>query len=124
MVELFEITKENDSIQPKEQVVEGPPPKDTLTTIQRERNPHGYLKDYYAYAVEEISNDPIEFNDAMNLMDSLKCKEAIKDEIEYIEKNKVWELVSLPMDRKVVGCKWILNKKIQIGGSLINIKPE
>lgn len=33
------------------------------------------------------------------------------EEMESLYKNSVWELVSKPKDRKLVGCKWVFMKK-------------
>lgn len=35
----------------------------------------------------------------------------MKDEISFIEKNNVWELIDLLKDWKAIGCKWVLKKK-------------
>jgi hypothetical protein len=36
-----------------------------------------------------------------------KWKEAMLEELKALEKNKTWNLVHVPMDKKVVGCKWV-----------------
>ena len=48
----------------------------------------------------------------------------MKEELESIEKNKVWELVDLPSDRKPIGCNWVLKKKIKVDGSLERYKAR
>ncbi|GJX92940.1 retrovirus-related pol polyprotein from transposon TNT 1-94 [Tanacetum coccineum] len=42
---------------------------------------------------------------------------AMGGEIEYLHKNKTWELVQLPERRKVVGCKWVFKMKTGLPGS-------
>ena len=50
--------------------------------------------------------------------------EAMREEIESIEKNQVWQLVDLPKDRKAIGCKWVLRKKLKSYGSLDKYKAR
>ena len=33
---------------------------------------------------------------------------AMKEEIQALEDNKTWEIVSLPIGKKAIGCKWVL----------------
>jgi hypothetical protein len=41
----------------------------------------------------------------MEVSERVKWKEAMKEEMDALERNKTWDLVELPKDRKVVGCK-------------------
>ena len=54
----------------------------------------------------------------MSFPNSLKGKEPIKDKLDSIIKNDVWELVELPKDRKAIGSKWILKRKFKCDGSI------
>ena len=38
--------------------------------------------------------------------------EAMNEEIEQIEKNKIWTLVSRPKDKNVIGTKWVFRNKL------------
>ena len=49
-----------------------------------------------------------EWASTLSSSDSLKGKEAIKEKLDSIIKNDVWELVEFPKDRKAIGSKWIL----------------
>ena len=47
----------------------------------------------------------------MEVYESAKWKLTMKEEMDSLEKNKTWDLVELPKDRKVVGCKWFYKLK-------------
>jgi hypothetical protein len=38
--------------------------------------------------------------------------------IKLDEKNKVWELVSLPDNLKPIGCKWVFKRKLNAAGQV------
>ena len=100
---------------------------------KRSRPPLEWMNDYYVYNSEvscfstdmEIGDpfDPTSYSEAMRSQESDLWMEAMKDEIDSIEKNEVWELCDLPKDRKSVGCKWILKRKYKAMGLLINLRP-
>lgn len=43
---------------------------------------------------------------------------AMKEELSMIEKNRTWELVDRPQDRKVIGVKWVYRTKLNADGSI------
>jgi hypothetical protein len=51
---------------------------------------------------------PNSFKEAIKNKDWI---EAMKDELDQIEKNQTWELVLIPKDKNVIGTKWIFKKK-------------
>ncbi|KAL4376745.1 hypothetical protein GQ457_02G023970 [Hibiscus cannabinus] len=42
----------------------------------------------------------------------------MKEELSMIEKNKTWELVDRPQDRKVIEVKWVYRTKLNVDGSI------
>jgi hypothetical protein len=38
-------------------------------------------------------------------------KEEIKDEHHFLMENKTWTIVQLPVERKAIKCKWVLDYK-------------
>ena len=60
----------------------------------------------------------------MSALDSLKCKEAIKEELDSVIKNYVRELVELPKYKKAIGSKWILKRKFKCDGSIEKYKAR
>ncbi|CAL8998022.1 unnamed protein product [Prunus brigantina] len=45
-------------------------------------------------------------------------QKAMETEIEMIEKNKTWELVDRPIDKLVIGVKWVYKTKLNLDGSI------
>ena len=99
-------------------------PYDTLSRIQRERNPPTKLKDYFTFISEGDVEDPLTIEKALFALDSLKWKEAINEELDSIIKNDVWELVELSKNRKAIGSKWILKRKFECDGSIEKYKTR
>jgi hypothetical protein len=52
----------------------------------------------------------------MDDVESAKWKIAMEEEMDALEKNKTWDLVELPKDRRVVGCKWVYKLKKGVDG--------
>ena len=55
--------------------------------------------------------DPLTLEQAMRSPNADKWKEACEYELDAMRKNKTWELVDRPADRKVVKCKWVFKHK-------------
>ncbi|XP_052299567.1 retrovirus-related Pol polyprotein from transposon RE1 isoform X1 [Citrus sinensis] len=51
-------------------------------------------------------------------------RDAVYAEMRALEKNKTWELVKLPEEKKPVGCKWIFTVKYRADGSLERYKAR
>ena len=50
--------------------------------------------------------------------------EAMKEEIQQIEKNKTWSLVPRPKDKNIIGTKWVFRKKINEDGKVYRNKER
>jgi len=50
--------------------------------------------------------------------------DAMKDEMGAMTKNKVWELVDLPPQRKFIGNKWVFKIKCRVDGSIDKFKAR
>ncbi|CAJ2663478.1 unnamed protein product [Trifolium pratense] len=53
-----------------------------------------------------------------------KWKQAMDLEMEALDKNNTWELVSLPNGKKHVGCKWVYTVKYKADGSIERYKAR
>jgi hypothetical protein len=83
-------------------------PQPSLRRSTQVRNPPIRYDDYVS-SVALISNDgePSCYQEAMEVFESVKWKEAMKEEMDALDMNKTWDLVELPKERKVVDCKWV-----------------
>ena len=48
----------------------------------------------------------------------------MKEEMDSLEKKETWELVKLPKDRKMVGCKWVFKLKKEVDGKVERYKAK
>ena len=62
---------------------------------------------------EEIegSAEPSTYSEAIVSSNSNLWVTAMNEEMESLEKNKTWELVKLPKDKRAIRCKWVYKKK-------------
>ena len=47
----------------------------------------------------------------MNSQEKAKWMGAMVEEMEFVQKNQTWELVELPVGKRVIGCKWVYKRK-------------
>ena len=77
---------------------------------KRTRTSKSFGPDFLTYLLED---EPQSFKEAMSSPEAPYWKEAIKDEVESILQNHMWELVDLPPCSKPLGYKWIFKKKMK-----------
>nr|CAN76639.1 hypothetical protein VITISV_027481 [Vitis vinifera] len=51
-------------------------------------------------------------------MKSWEWKDAMREEMSALQKNKTWEIVERPKGKNIIDCKWIFTLKYKAGGSL------
>lgn len=68
--------------------------------------------------------DPLNIRQALASPDKVKWTEAMKTEMEVIESNNVFELAELPPNRKALGTKWVLKKKLITQGEIDKYKAR
>lgn len=77
-------------------------------------NRYGF-EDMVAYALqvaEEVdTNEPSTYKEAVSCTESTQWLVAMGDEMESLHKNKTWDLVQRPPERKIITCKWVFKKK-------------
>jgi hypothetical protein len=50
--------------------------------------------------------------------------DAMKEEMESMAKNQVWDLVDLPKEAKAIGCKWVYKTKRDASGNVERYKAR
>jgi len=65
--------------------------------------------------------EPTNYDDAMC---DENWKNAVKVELEALNKNNTWTLTSLPAHKKVIGCKWIFKLKLHANGTIERYKAR
>lgn len=101
---------------------------------RRERREPGWMHDYESgegLSEEELPeqnlalyishDDPVSFDEAVK---EEKWQEAMKLEIQAIERNRTWELVSLPNQAKKIGVKWVYKTKLNEEGKVDKCKAR
>ena len=51
-------------------------------------------------------------------------KQVMKEELDQIEKNGTWELVPRPIDKNVIGTKWVFKNKMNEQGEVLRNKAR
>ena len=69
-------------------------------------------------------DDPRNVKEAVNSEDSDLWKKAMDEEMDSLDKNEAWNLVQLPVGRKVVGSKWLFKKKLNAKGKVNKYKSR
>ena len=69
-------------------------------------------------------DEPTKYEEDMMSPDSDKWLEAMKSEIGSMHENKVWTLVDLPDDRRLIENKWIFKKKTDVDGNVTVYKAR
>ena len=62
-------------------------------------------------------DEPAFYEEALASLGSHEWIVAMRDEMDSMAKNQVWELVDLPPGRKTIGNKWVLKIKCKADGS-------
>lgn len=83
-------------------------------------NCDNFLSRHETFLVAIRANvEVISFKEAMR---DERWKEAMKAEIRALEDNDTWELVSLPSNKNVLGCRWVYKIKYHSDGSIERLK--
>ena len=80
--------------------------------------PNRYGFNIVSYALQVVKE--IDSFESTTYQEAICCSEAeewtmdMNEEMESIQNNQTWDLVELPEDKQVVGCKWIFKKKSRL----------
>jgi hypothetical protein len=93
-----------------------------------EYHPMHHIDVFSAEAVAEIAAEtatiPLSHKQAMQSVHSGEWKKAELDEMNALKKCGTYELVSLPRDRTVIGCKWVYSIKKDQDGKFLRFKAR
>ena len=112
-----------------------PPNEETIITENTHQGNSGTLRqsqrlyrstisnDYIMYLQEHkfdirIKEDPITFLQAIESKDNIQWINAMKDELESMHKNEIWDLVELLEWSKPIGCKCVFKTKWDSKGKI------
>ena len=74
---------------------------------------------YMAKIVQDV--EPTCFDDAVG---DAKWEKAMDEEMAALDANETWDLVPLPKDKNVIGCKWVYKVKHNADGSVSRYKAR
>ena len=85
--------------------------------------------DYLVYIGEQDYDigsvtDPITYAKAVSCPQSELWLDAMRDEIQYMRHNGVWELIELPEGHRPIGCKWVYKTKRDHKGKIEKFKAR
>ena len=98
----------------------------TLRRSTRERK-SAIPSDYIMYLQEidiGVENDPETFSQALSCKEFDLWYNAMKDELDSMKSNEVWDLIELPQGAKAIGCKWVYKTKRNSLGNIEKYKAR
>ena len=115
-----------------EQQVEQHVPQEDVDTILRRSTrarKSAIPSDYVVYLQESdynigAENDPESFSQAMSCKESELWYNAMKEEMNSMKNNDVWNLVELPNGARPIGCKWVYKTKKDSLGNIERYKAR
>jgi hypothetical protein len=100
---------------------EDPTPATTLCRSSRVTSLPSHLCDFHCYTVLATLHEPHSYREA-----SFKplWQAVMTEELDTLSRNHTWDLVDLPPNKSVVGCKWMFKIKTQSDGSIKRYKAR
>eukprot|EP00261_Vitis_vinifera_P039159 XP_019080402.1 PREDICTED: uncharacterized protein LOC109123860 [Vitis vinifera] len=106
---------------PTPDLPEDPPQDIPPRHSTRIRSIPSHLLDYHCYTALATLHEPQTYREAFT--DPL-WQIAMNEELDALTKNHTWDLVTLPPEQSVVGCKWIYKIKTRSDGSVERYKAR
>ena len=77
-----------------------------------------------AFMISHDEEESKTIQQALSSSNSKEWFEAMKEEMNSMESNRVWDLIDLPPSRKTIGNKWVLNIKHKADGTIDRYKAQ
>jgi hypothetical protein len=71
-----------------------------------------------------LDDDPTSFKEAIQSDHSSQWLDAMKDEMESMSINDVWDLIEIPEGAKTIGCRWVYKTKHDSQGDIERFKAR
>ncbi|XP_060964985.1 retrovirus-related Pol polyprotein from transposon RE2 [Cannabis sativa] len=84
---------------------------------------YNHLSDNYRAFITNISELVVP-RSIQEALDEPRWKLAVDEEMDALIKNGTWEIVMLPRDKKIVGCKRVFTVKFKVDGSIERFKAR
>ncbi|KAF6203143.1 hypothetical protein GE061_003559 [Apolygus lucorum] len=126
--EEFRLEHDDEEEVDEEQLDEGVnEPQETFELRRSSRTPQprrwpSYMQLYSCKSNE--MDEPENYKEVLESSEKEKWIDAMKDEMNSMKKNKVWELIDRPRDGHVVKNKWLFKKKTGVDGKVTKFKAR
>ena len=79
------------------------------------------MRDFHCYTILATLHEPHSYREAST---NPLWQTAMIEELDALSRNRTWDLVYLPPDKSVVGCKWVFKIKTRSDGSIERYKAR
>uniref|UniRef100_A0A2N9GSL0 Reverse transcriptase Ty1/copia-type domain-containing protein n=1 Tax=Fagus sylvatica TaxID=28930 RepID=A0A2N9GSL0_FAGSY len=114
-------TPHSSSESPAPAPFEDPTPATTFRCSFRVTSLSSHLRDFHCYTALATLHESHSYREAPS---NPLWQVAMTKELDALFKNRIWDLVDLPPDKSVVGCKWVFKIKTQSNGSIERYKAH
>uniref|UniRef100_A0A2N9E5K5 Reverse transcriptase Ty1/copia-type domain-containing protein n=1 Tax=Fagus sylvatica TaxID=28930 RepID=A0A2N9E5K5_FAGSY len=105
---------------PVDPVTDQTPPL-PLCRSDQVRAPLAHLRDYSYFSAMLSLHEPYTYREACT---NPLWQQAMKEELQALEKTHTWDLVDLPRGKSTIGCKWLYKIKTKSNGTIERYKAR
>ncbi|GKV28219.1 hypothetical protein SLEP1_g37301 [Rubroshorea leprosula] len=80
-----------------------------------------YLRDYHCFLAITSLHEPQSYQEASS---NPLWQQTMQDELQALENTRTWDLVDLPAEKFLIGCKWVYKIKTRSDGSVERYKAR
>ncbi|GKV46862.1 hypothetical protein SLEP1_g53824 [Rubroshorea leprosula] len=93
----------------------------SLSHPTRVRNPPSHLRDHHCFPAITSLHEPQSYQEASS---NPLWQQTMQDELQALENTRTWDLVDLPVEESLIGCKWVYKIKTRFHGSVERYKAR